>query len=475
MWIVNRILKSYTKIPLWMTNMAAPFYYLLPENLRYGAIYNREKKELERIDRLSENDLQAEKRDSLCRLIAYANKHVPYYRELFDSIGLSSSDIQNESDLYKIPFLTKELLVLNRDRLISDEYTTSDLQYITTSGSTGEPTGFYVQKDSAMREWVYGLHAFRDFGYTPKSSKLVMRGKVFWAQREKGRNWQWDAFKRELSINIFDMTPDNMEQYCIAIEKYKPDFAYGYMSAMYTLCKYIKIRPGGIKHHFKGFMGISETILPEQRAFVEETIGSRVFSFYGMSERVIYAAECKYSTEYHTEPIYGIAELVDTGGNVITKPCVEGELVGTSLINYAMPLIRYKTGDISSWSDKSSCECGNHKERLKYVRGRKKNDVLINNEGGIISMASLEVHSKIYDYMSRYQFVQEKPGEVVIKAVSLQNQQLTASMLNEISTVFNYRTMGKISFTVEIVDFIKPKKNGKLSIIDQRLDVSKYI
>lgn len=475
MSVINNILRSYTHIPIWLTNIIAPFYYLLPENQRYGAVFNKEKKELDRLDGLSPDELNAEKQKSLRALISYAYKHVPYYRDLFDGINISPDDIKSETDLPKLPFLTKELLVKNRERLLSDEFSTSDLQYITTSGSTGEPTGLYVQKDSAMREWVYGLHAFRNFGYMPESSKLVMRGKVFWAQREKGRNWQWDAFKRELSINIFDMTPENMEQYCCAIEKYKPDFAFGYMSAMYTLCKYIKQRPQSIKHQFKGFMGISETILPDQREYVEGVINARVFSFYGMSERVIYAAECLHSTEYHVEPLYGIAELVNHDGKVIAESNIEGELVGTGLLNYSMPMIRYKTGDISVWSDKPACECGDNKKLLKYVFGRQKNDVLINREGNIISMASLEVHSKIYDYMSRYQFVQEQPGEVIIKAVPLPNQGLSTSMLNEITTVFNDRTMGKITFTVEIVDIIQPKKNGKLSIVDQRLDVSKYI
>ncbi|MDD4436545.1 MAG: phenylacetate--CoA ligase family protein [Tissierellia bacterium] len=475
MSVVNKMLKYYTQIPLWLTNLVAPFYYLLPENIRYGPVYRSEMKELKRIECLPVDEIDAERRAALKRLIAYAYEHVLYYRELFNSIGLSPAEIQDENDLSKIPFLTKELLIKNRDKLISDEFDKSLLIYLTTSGSTGEPTGFYVQKESPMREWVYVLHMFREFDYGPKSSKLVMRGKIFWAQRVRNQNWQWDAFKRELSINIFDMTPENMEQYCSAIEKYKPDIAFGYMSAMYTLCKYIKSRHGGLRHQFKGFMGISETILPEQREFVENTINARVFSFYGMSERVIIAGECKNSTEYHIEPLYGIAELVDSKGKVITQPGVDGELVGTSLLNYAMPLIRYKTGDISCWSERENCECGCGKKRLKYILGRKKNDVLINCDGGVISMASLEIHSKIYDYMARYQFLQETPGIVIIKAVPLPNLKLNRQMLEEIVEMFTSRVMGKIYFTIEIVEMIPPKSNGKLSIIDQRLDVSKYL
>ncbi|MBE6771519.1 MAG: phenylacetate--CoA ligase family protein [Ruminococcaceae bacterium] len=475
MSVINKILKSYTKIPLWATNLLAPVYYMIPENKRYGSVYNREMAKLKRIEELSAEEAKKEKDEALEQLVAYAYEHVPYYHELFDSIGLSPTEIKEEKDLVKIPFLTKEILINNREKFLSDEFDKEDLVYLTTSGSTGTPTGFYVQKESPMRERVYCNCMFKDFGLKPDSSRLVMRGKEFWAQKSKGKNWQWDGFKRELSINIFDMTPDNMEEYCKAIEKYKPDFAYGYMSAMYTLCKYIASRNKKLKHQFKGYMAISETVTNEQRRFVESVINARVFSFYGMSERVIIASECKDSTEYHVQPMYGIVEIIDEDDNVITQPGVSGEIAGTGLLNYAMPLIRYKMGDISSWSEKETCKCGSYKKRLTSVQGRKTKDVLIGKDNDVISLASLEVHSEIYDYMARYQFVQEHKGKVTVKAVAVNGNSLTKEKLQKISEVFTKRTNGKIVFTAEETDKIAPKKNGKLSIIDQRLDVSEYL
>lgn len=475
MSVVNKILKNYTKIPLWLTNMAAPLYYMLPESKRYGSVYTKEMAELKRIDSLTPQECEKEKNESLRKLVEYAYNHVPYYRELFDGIGLSPSEIREEKDLQKIPFLTKETVIANKEKLLSDEFDKESLVHLTTSGSTGIPTDFYVQKESPVRERVYGVHMFEDMGYKADSSRLVMRGKEFWALKNKGKNWQWDGFKRELSINIFDMTPESMKEYCRVIEKYKPDFAFGYMSAMYTLCKYIASSPKKLRHQFKGFLSISETVTEEQRNFVESVINARVFSFYGMSERIIIAGECKYSNEYHIEPMYGIAEIVDENGNVITEAGVTGELVGTGLLNYAMPLIRYKMGDMASWSKNETCKCGSGKKRLEGVQGRKAKDVLIGKDGSVISLASLEVHSEIYSYMSRYQLVQDYKGEVTVKAVAVNGFPLTEEKLKKISEVFTERTKGKITFTAEEVAVILPKKNGKLSIIDQHLDVSEYL
>lgn len=67
-----------------------------------------------------------------------------------------------------------------------------------------------------------------------------------------GKNWQWDAFKRELSCNIFDMTEENLALYCNIIEKYKPEFIHGYMSSIMVLCKHIEKH--SLTYRFKAFL-----------------------------------------------------------------------------------------------------------------------------------------------------------------------------------------------------------------------------
>lgn len=464
MSVTTFLLEKYNRIPQWIPGIIAPFFYLIPSQYRYGKTYRNEIRELERISHLSDEEVYAEKQDSLRKLIAYSYKHVPYYHRLFDTLGISPTEIFDESDLIKIPFLTKEDLVNNFDELVSDEFSINELVHLTTSGSTGVPTAFLVQKESGIRDWAYGNYLFRKFGYCEGVSKLILRGKSFYNQTN-GDNYQWDPFKRELSINIFDMKDTSLEEYCRVIEKYKPQYAVGYMSAMYMICAYIKRRGYYLKHKFQGFFAISETITKQQRDLVQEVIGARVFSCYGMSERVIYGSECEDSTKYHIEQLYGIAEIVSESGEVIRKNNIKGELVGTSLLNYAMPLIRYRTGDISSWADST---------HINAIEGRKNRDVLINSEGIPISMASLEVHSDIYSYMKRYQFYQDEIGMVKLYVMLFDDINKHIA-LEKIKQVFTERTMSKICFEVIEVDEIRPKKNGKYSIIDQRMNIDKYL
>lgn len=470
--IIKTVIKYYNKVPLKILNIFAPLYHLLPDKVKYTQVYCNELEQIKKTMEIDEKSIALKENELLKKLINYSYNHVPYYKELFDSNGIEPNEITDIHSLQKIPFLTKELLIKNREKLISDEYTIDDLVYITTSGSTGTPTGFYVQKDSHLRDLAYVSAMFSKLGYGISSSRLILRGKKF-ISLEKGKMWQWDAFKKELSINIFDMSDENMEMYCQAIERYKPNFAYGYISAMYSLCKYIARRKGGLNHSFRAFIGISEMILDEQKEFVEKVINAPVKTFYGMSERVVIALEEQQL--YKIMPMYGIAELVDNEGCIIAEPNKTGEIVGTSLLNYGMPLIRYKMGDLSSWSNKDSVYGMGDKGRvLNKIQGRNKKDVLINSDNQIISLASMEVHSEIYNYMERYQFVQSEVGKAIILVVLQPKYKQDINILVKIKDVFTERTQGKVLFEVKEVEKIASKKNGKLSIIIQNLNIDDF-
>ncbi|HFD1745833.1 TPA: hypothetical protein QFP15_002509, partial [Enterococcus faecium] len=458
-------------LPLGILNLIAPVYSLLPRKIKYTKVFENEEKRLKDISKLSANEIHVKEDQLLVNLIQYCYEHVPYYKELFDNYSINPNDIKHCEDLEKIPYLTKELLIKNRDKLISNEFSKDNLVYITTSGSTGTPTGFYVQQDSHFRDLAYVQYMFSELGYDISSSRLILRGKNFISQ-SKGKSWQWDAFKKELSVNIFDMSDENMEKYCCAIERYKPKFAYGYMSAMYSLCKYIKRRPGGLRHKFIAFIGISEMILDEQKQFVENIIGAPVKTFYGMSERVAIAKE--EEGKYYIQPMYGIVELIDNKCNVIKNTNISGEIVGTSLLNYGMPLIRYRMGDMSSWAENDSkYGIGTEGRVLNKIEGRNKKDVLINCDKQIVSMASMEIHSDVYNYIERYQFVQSEVGKVIINVVLYKEYKNNEDILNNIETVFSKRTQNKIVFNAIEVEKIPLKKNGKLSIVIQNIDVDK--
>lgn len=152
MSIIKFVLNYYNKLPIELINIMAPLYHLMPEALQFTPVFIKERKRIERIHSLTPEELCQEENRCLGRLVRYAYEHTEYYRELFDNTGIDPSEINSVKDIKRIPFLTKELLLENRDRMISDEFKKDELVYITTSGSTGAPTGFFVQKDSHIRD-----------------------------------------------------------------------------------------------------------------------------------------------------------------------------------------------------------------------------------------------------------------------------------------------------------------------------------
>lgn len=470
--IINKMLKSYTDIPLWILWLIAPFYYLIPEKIRYGGIYRKTREYLKYTERLPEEEIEKLKNEKLCEVITHAYRTVPYYKEVFDKLNIRPSDIKEESDLVKLPFLSKELLRKNQEALIADDMDIKKLHWITTSGSTGNPVGFYIDENNPMQEWAYGTYLYERNGWTSDCSKVMLRGKGFYNKEHKKKSWQYDPFKRELSCDIFNMTDQNNEEYCKAIEKYKPDNLYGYMSAIVILCKHIEKRPGGIHHQFRGIYACSENIIPVQREYVQRILHARVFSNYGHSERLILAGECEYSNEYHIEPLYGIAELVDKEGNVITEPGIVGELVGTGFCNQGMPLIRYRTGDMAVWSGIQKCPCGRMHKRLEKIEGRWKQDVLVNKQGALVTLTALNMHSDVFDLLERYQFIQDTIGVVDFHLKPL--EALTQADIDKILTELQKKVDYQIEFNIRIVDDIPVMKNGKYKIIDQRLQIESF-
>lgn len=369
-------------------------------------------------------------------------------------------------DLEKIPMIDKECVRINCDQMIKCGIHKEKLDYVVTSGTTGRSAGFYQDKSVLMKEWAYVNYIWKRVGYKPDSSRLILRGKVFREKKLKGKSWQWDALKRELSIDVFAMTKENLRLYCDKIEKYKPQYIHGYMSSIIVLCNYIEKH--GIHHSFLGVLAVSEPVTIEQRIYVEKVLHTRVFSFYGHTERLVMAAECEKSTEYHIEPQYGFVELIDSEGNQIWEPGIRGEIVATGFLNDAMPLIRYRTGDIAEWSEKQQCSCGRTHRRLKSVEGRWK-DILLGKNDTRFSAAAINMHSNIFEHVSKYQFYQEKRGEVILKIVPV--EKFDKKDIDEMAKQI-YEKVGKeLEVSISVVDDIPLGENGKFKMIDQKLEM----
>jgi phenylacetate-CoA ligase len=156
----------------------------------------------------------------------------------------------------------------------------------------------------------------------------------------------------------------------------------------------------------------AEVLEPADRALVERVFGCPVFNRYGCREVSVIASECPEHSGLHTmgEGLY--VEVVRDG-----RPAAPGELgtiLITDLLNHAMPLIRYRIGDLGIWEE-GDCPCGRGLPRLRRVAGRV-TDFLVGSDGRLVSgifLATYVVGQR--PSLGQVQIQQEKAGQVLYR------------------------------------------------------------
>jgi len=141
-----RFKNIYRTSPSWFKNFVGLAYSRLPMIIRYGNIYKEYKEFLEKSQRWSYKQLKEWQLYQLNILLKHVYKNVPYYKNVFIERGLKPDDIQDLSDLKKLPYLTRDLVRENSEDLIAKNFPRSKGLYFTTGGSTGTPLGFYWEK-----------------------------------------------------------------------------------------------------------------------------------------------------------------------------------------------------------------------------------------------------------------------------------------------------------------------------------------
>jgi phenylacetate-CoA ligase len=247
----------------------------------------------------------------------------------------------------------------------------------------------------------------------------------------------------------------------------KLPFLHSYPSAVIDFARHLKVL--GIEPpRFKAILASSENLYPGQREFIESFYGARLFSWYGHSEDLILAGECEVSNHYHIFPEYGLAEVIKEDGAFATEEDEMGELVGTTLDNFAMPLIRYRTDD---WAivGPPSCECGRRYKLLKETRGRWQQEMLIGKLDNLISVTALNVHTDEFDRTQQIQFYQREKGKVDLRIK--RGPGYTERDSRRILQAMNEKMGDTMEITLSFTDDIPLSPRGKFRLVVQELKV----
>lgn len=413
---------------------------------------------------LSGSQLQTMQQDRLKMLLTHAYFHVPYYHAiLHEAMVVNENGQVNLDNFHRIPFLTKEIIRARFSDLKANDINTRKWYENTSGGSTGEPVRFI--QDKYYGEWSAAITMLCDSwtGYTTGQRKIILWGSerdlFLGRETKKIRFGRW--LKNEIWLNSFRMTPEHMRSYVKKINESNPVQILAYAESIYELSRFIE-REGLSVYSPRAIMTSAGTLYPHMREVIEKVFRSPVFNRYGSREVGNIACECDKHEGLHLFAPIHYAEILKRDGSFADRN-EAGEIVITSLINYAMPLIRYRIGDMGIWS-KSKCSCGRNWPLLMQVTGRT-TDTFLRKDG-------TQVHGEYFthlfyfqDWVKKFQIIQESYNHIKVLIVLRENTENVVEQyserLNEITEKIHLVMGNDCKVDFENVEDVLPTASGK--------------
>ncbi len=467
---LHPLLTYYLEAPRWLKAAAAGRAYAwLPQSVRLGSAYNTFRDELAAAQgAVAVRDRAKRKLEATLR---WAIETVPAYRR-YRSLLARGADPREL--LARLPVTDK--LDIKRDpaSYLSGAMPVSRRLGMFTGGSTRNPMQFYLQKHLSRPKEHAFIQDFRHrVGAGPNDLTLALRGRsVPGASLPGARLWMIEPIRRQLILSSDHLEERYLPRYAEALARHRPQFIEAFPSALYPLARWLAANPlpeftGGVK----GVMLYSENVYGFQMRSFREVFRCPVLTHYGHSERVLMAASMPDDERYFFWPQYGWFELLDADGRAITRPGVLGYIVGTSFDNRVMPFVRYRTGDLALLSDRGHARLPGY-PACERIEGRLQ-EFLVCKDHRLVSITTLgAAHFRELSGIEAIQYQQDRPGEVTLKLMTA--GALSAPLQERIAAAIREKTQGGCEATVERVERIERTTRGKLRMLIQNLDTSRY-
>jgi phenylacetate-CoA ligase len=366
-------------------------------------------KEFERSQFLPEAEMRALQWRRLQALLHHAYCECPFYRERFRQAGATPDDLHRLEDLRVLAPLEKRDLQERGSDMVARSWPRDDLIRNQTGGSTGTPVAFYLSRERkcsrAAATWRHNRWAGWDIGD---------RTAVLWGAPADRPQDSWRGRLRGLLLrepfwlDAGRITEETLSGFHERLLRERPAILLAYARAAVLFARYLEARRLTAWSP-RAIVTSAEVLEDEDRALLERTFGCPVFNRYGCREVSVIASECPAHDGLHVmaEGLYLEIETPDGAA----RPGQVGSILVTDLLNHAMPLIRYRIGDLGSWAE-GPCRCGRGLPRLRQVAGRV-TDFLVGCSGQLVSGVFLATYVVAQrPSLGQVQIHQERAGAV---------------------------------------------------------------
>ena len=336
---------------------------------------------LEKTQWLPANDLIDLQWVRIGKLLMQAYESVPYYRRIMCETGTDPVSLTRERSLEKLPLLDRSTITREIEHLRATNVFPNRFVPNSTGGSTGEPLRFFDDHEMAGWSDAAAWRSHRWYGVDVGDRCSYLWGSNFDLTKFQGfTGWVRSRVLNLLMLPAWQLSKSSASQFWKQITRFRPRLLHGYAGAVYDWARLL-----GTGHaRIPGLCAVivsAETLHDEWRRIIESCFKVPVYNRYGGRDIHFVAQECTNQNGLHINSENVFVEIIKDGRPV--SPGQLGEIVITRLDNFAMPFIRYRSGDLGVMAD-HACDCGRSLPLMEKVEGRVQ-DVIVTTDGRMIS------------------------------------------------------------------------------------------
>jgi phenylacetate-CoA ligase len=339
-------------------------------------------------------------------VVRAAIRDVPFYRELYEKCGVDADQIRTLDDLRRLPMVTKaQMRASGLETVVSELLARQCRATLHTSGTTGVPLTIPLAPvDTRIRSLVE-FRGLLTLGFRPLDT-LVTVGPGF--RRPPAFHERLGLFRTVVVSGAY-----SLDEQVRRLRRLRPDILWCYSSELRALLHHADHPLRDVRPRL---LIVSAAVLDDSvRRMAEQELRCPVFLSYGCMETGRIAIECPTHHALHVVADHVLLEIVN--GDREVRPGESGEVVLTTLNQAAMPFIRYRLADLTSWLGER-CGCGSAFPVIRAPEGRVEEPLRFRN-GLQLSPTRFSIALRALDGVDRYLVVQESLDWVRVLIASI--------------------------------------------------------
>jgi phenylacetate-CoA ligase len=427
--------KIYKFLPLPLQNVAISIFGYLWQKRRFGGVFQEELIEFKKRDNFTREQWNDYTEQEFRKIILYAFKNVPFYKNLYQQKGFTVERLQNLTlnELKSLPFLEKdavrkfgesELMAINFDK---------EGEYFGSSGSTGTPSKIYFSK-TTHQKWSAAFEVRIRYwaGVNNKTPRGMIGGRRVLPNANDGPPfYRYNLVEKQVYFSAYHIAQSTAQNYVDGMNKYGIEYMNGYAVSNYLLALFIK-KNNIQAPKLKAVITSSEKLTPEMRTVFQEVFQCKTYDSWSGVEACALVSECEHGSLHISEDV-GLLEILDENGNEVSEG-ETGEVVCTGFLNYDQPLIRYRIGDRMT-KGKGSCTCGRNMPIIKDIDGRMEDVIkgvdgrqMVRFHGLFIGIPSIESAQVIQHTINRIEIKIQNEIALTIPEIELIKTRLESQL-----------------------------------------------